>query len=243
MLNFIVCEDDKVFQQEVKHQIEKFMMKSDINYRVYLFDDYGSEFEKAVKDELGFKIYFLDIKTEYGSGLDAARFIREENDDWNSILVVITAYSEYRFDALTSRLYLLDFINKLDNCNKRIQSVLEIIMKSYSSRDKSLSYEYNYMVNKIAFRDILYIEKEQNSKRCIVHTSYEQYKVPKTLAEVETSLDDRFLKVHRSLIANLDKIKKYDVKNNVILFKDGSETNLISRDKKKELIERVTTNH
>lgn len=50
--------------------------------------------------------------------------------------------------------------------------------------------------------------------------------------------DPRFMKVHRSCIINLLNVKSYDITNNKIKF-ENKETDLIARDKKKELKEKL----
>ena len=205
MINYILCEDDKDFRKSVREQIESFMIRSDMEYEIYEYSNYDKKFEEIVKEDIGFKVYFLDIKTKYGSGIDAARYIREEQEDWISLIVMITAFSEYRYEALGNRLFLLDFINKLDNCKNKINEALEIVMKHYGTKEKSISYEYNYTLHKIEYRNIVSIEKEQESKRSILHTTYGDFKIPMGLNEVMNKLDERFVKIHRSMIVNIDK--------------------------------------
>lgn len=240
MLNFVVCDDEKEFREVIIKEIEKFMMNYDVNYEVYQFETYDEDFEKVARSDLGFKVYFFDIKTKNGSGLDAARFIREELEDWNSIIVIVTAFAEYRYEALSNRLYLLDFISKFDNCKAKIKEILKIIYKNYNSREKCLSYEYNYTFYKIELKNIIFIEKEQDSKRCIIYTTYGTFKAPFTLVSIAKQLDKRFLKVHKSLILNTDKISTYNTKENEVVFSNGMSTNLISRSGRKELINYVT---
>lgn len=240
MLNFVVCDDEKEFREVIIKEIEKFMMNYDVNYKVYQFETYDEDFEKVARSDLGFKVYFFDIKTKNGSGLDAARFIREELEDWNSIIVIVTAFAEYRYEALSNRLYLLDFISKFDNCKAKIKEILKIIYKNYNSREKCLSYEYNYTFYKIELKNIIFIEKEQDSKRCIIYTTYGTFKAPFTLVSIAKQLDKRFLKVHKSLILNTDKISTYNTKENEVVFSNGMSTNLISRSGRKELINYVT---
>ena len=242
MLNFIICDDEKEFRKMIIDEIDKFMMNYDTEYKKHECESYEKDFEALARKEMGFKVYFLDIKTINGSGLDAARFIREELDDWNSIIVIVTAFAEYRYEALSNRLYLLDFISKFDNCKTKLKETLKIIYKQYNSREKCLSYEYNYTLYKIELRNIIFIEKEQDSKRCIIYTTYGTFKAPFTLNAISKQLDKRFLKVHKSLILNVDKIREYNTKENEVLFVNGMSTNLISRSGKKELIEHVTTN-
>lgn len=243
MLNFIVCDDEKDFRTQIITEIDNFMMNYDIQYKIHEFKNYGKDFEDLARSDIGFKVYFLDIKTKAGSGLDAARFIREELEDWNSLITIVTGFVEYRYEALSNRLFLLDFISKFDNCNKKIKEMLKIIYKNYNNRENCLSYEYNYMVYKIDLKNIIFIEKEQDSKRCIINTTYGTFKAPFTLTTIAKQLDKRFIKVHRSLILNGDKISTYDIKENEVLFINGMTTNLISRAGRKELIKSVTGNN
>ncbi len=242
MLNFIVCEDDPNFLKKMKKDIDNYMMNYDMDYKFYSFNGYDAQFEKVAKGDIGFKVFFLDIKTKQGSGLDAARRIREQYDDWVSIIVIVTAFGEYRYEALGNRLYLLDFINKLDDCDKRVTEALNKAMKNYDNRYKSLSFEYNHNVHKIEFRHIICIEKEPDSKRCIIKTTYGSSYIPKSLIDVYKLLDKRFMRIHRSMIVNLDHIKEINVKENKVIFDNNDYTHLLARDKKKELINRVSTN-
>lgn len=236
MINFVVCDDNKNFSRIMKTIIEKVMINYEQEYKIVQFEEYDSKFEEYIRKDLGFNVYFLDIKTKHGSGLDAARIIREKYDDWVSILIIVTSHEEYRYEALSNRLYLMDFINKLDNCEEKIIEDIKKSMNNYNKRYKSLTYEYNHIFHKIEFRNIISIEKEPESKRCIIKTTYGKSYIQGTLNQVKTKLDKRFIKVHRSLIINKDKITKFDRKNNEIEFIDGTHTTNVARDKKKELL-------
>lgn len=126
--------------------------------------------------------------------------------------------------------------NKKDNSQNKPKKSKNTKVTTKNKRHKALSFEYNHIFHKIEFRDIVNIEKEQDSKRCIIRTTYGTIYMPGTLNDIISKLDDRFLKVHRSLIVNKDKIVKYNPKLNKLEFNDGSFTHLISRRKKKELM-------
>lgn len=235
MINYIVCDDNKDFLKYEKDLIEKFMMNYDMDYKIYAFEEYDDNFDNLLNQDLGFKVYLLDIQTKNGSGLDVARKIREELDDWVSVIIIVTAFNEFKYEALGNRLYLLDFINKLNNCEDKIKDDLNRSLKHYNNREKSLKYEYNHVIKQIEFRHIVYIEKEQDSKRCIIKTTYGEQMINKTLNETYKLLDDRFLKTSRSAIVNKDYISEYDLKENEIIFKNGDHTYQVSRNVKKEL--------
>lgn len=241
MLNFIICDNNHDFAQHMKEIVDKFMMNYDVEYDCILLEGYGKKFKDIVATDKGFKVYLLDIQTSCGSGLDAARYIREEYDDWVSIIVIVTAYNQYRYDAMSNRLYLLDYINKLDNCEKKVKDVLLVSMKHYDQRHKTLSFEYNYVIKKIEYRHIIYVEKQQDSKLCKIQTTYGEHFINKTINELAQILEGekRFMKVSRSMIVNTDQILSYDQSNGQITFRNGETSFLVSRDYKKELKSRV----
>ena len=138
MLNFIVCEDNHQFSRILSTTIDNFMMNYEIEYKIHPFLGYDKEFQKIVASEIGFKVYFLDLVTNEGSGLDAARIIREKFDDWVSIIIIITSHEEYRYEALGTRLALFDFINKLNGCENVIRQDLGRVMNNYDKREKSV---------------------------------------------------------------------------------------------------------
>lgn len=243
MINFIICEDNRSFSSIMQTTIDNFMMNYEIDYKIQHFNGYNKGFRKIVKEEAGFKVYFLDLVTDEGSGLDAARMIREEYDDWVSIIIIVTSHEEYRYEALSTRLALFDFVNKLNECEKVIIEDLTRVMNNYDKRENSITYEYNHICHKIEFRHIISIEKEPESKRCIIHTTYGDKVIPGSLNTVLRLLDKRFVKIHRSLIVNTDQIVSYDIAKNKISFKDGMSTTLVARDRKKELVGRVKHTH
>lgn len=239
MLTFVICEDETTFTDYYKKEIDKIMMNLDIEYTYQIFKGYTEKWRHFAISDTTFKIYLLDIKTTAGSGLDAARYIREEIDDWQSMIIMITAYQEYKYDALGKRLMLIDFINKLDNFSRRLNDAINIALKNYDNRPKALKYTYKKVIYNVEFSKIIYIEKELDNKRCIIKTTEGDYFIPYNLATVFKMLDKRFFKICRSIIINTEQISNYNKKTNIITFKNNLELNAVSRDNKKELINRV----
>ena len=81
-----------------------------------------------------------------------------------------------------------------------------------------LCYEYNHIIKRIEFRHIIFIEKELDSKRCIVKTTYGDFKINKVLNDTAKILDKRFFKTSRSMIVNTDFIDEYNLIENKIIF-------------------------
>ena len=238
MIEFIICEDDKDFQKRYKEITEQVMMNYDLDYKINLFSEYTSNWKKKASNS-NFKIYILDLKTKSGSGLDAARYIREELDDWQSMIIIVTAYPEYKYEALGKRLMLVDFVYKLDDYENRLKSAIKISLKNFDKRPNKLKYTYKKVVYNIDFNKIIYIEKEQDNKRCIIKTIEKDYYIQGNLSSIEKLLDKRFVKCNRSYIINLEQIESYNTKSNILKFKNGETLYAVSRNKKKEIINYV----
>jgi len=239
LINYIICDDNESFANKLQTIVENYMMNFDVDEKYYMFKDYGDNFKNKVKEIEGFKVFILDIETKDGSGLDASRFIREELDDWSSVIMLITAHNELKYEAFGNRLFLLDFINKFDDYENKLKEDLERVMKNYNHREKCLTFEYNRIIKKVEFKHIVIIEKEKDSKKCIIKTKYGEYLICETLNNVFKLLDNRFIKISRSTIINIDEVREYDNIENKITFKNGTSTHDISRGFKKEVYKSV----
>lgn len=239
MLNFILYDDEKIFLQKNKKIIDKTMMNYDFDYKCYSFDNYNEDFENKIKSDIGLKVYLLDIEGSNKSGLDIVRIIREKYNDWSSIIILITNHNELKYDALSNRLYLMDFINKLDKWDKLLEEDITRIVNTYSTSKDCLIYEFNHSVKRIEFKNITYIEKEKDTKKCLIHTLYGIQPISGAISDILEKLDNRFIKISRSTIINKNHVLEYDKVKNQILFSNGTMTNDISRLYKKEVLKSV----
>lgn len=240
MISFVICEDEKVFAHEYKNEIDKFMMQFDFEYKCYLFSGYDTKFKSFARKNKDFKIYLFDVKTDCGSGIDATRFVREEIDDWSSMIIIITSFNEYKYEALSKRLLILDYINKVDNYKGYLRECLTKCIKFYDDKPKKLRYTYKNAIYNIEYKHIVYISKEPESKKSTIHTDDGRelpYQAP--ISKLMEALDDRFLKVSRNTVINLDQISHYETKTSTIHFKTGASTNEISRENKRKIVRYV----
>ncbi len=238
MLNFVICDDNQQLLASAKEIVNNFMMNFDMEYQVWEFQDYGQDFQDLAKKEIGFKIYLLSTQMKSSSGLDAIRYIRKTIDDWVSVIIVLSKENQIKYNPLNEQLLLLAYINKMNNNDQQLVGVLTVAMKNYSQRPKTLSFEYDHILYRVEYKDIIYIEKEPETKLCKVKSTYAENYIGSSLYKIATDLekDKRFLKVSRSLIVNLDQIASFDLSDNVIIFKNKERSYLVSRNYKQKLI-------
>ena len=127
MVNFIVCEDNKIILQKNIDIINKTMFKNNNSYRVYQFTSDNQKLQEIIKGDLENKIYILDIELEDISGIDIARKIR--TTDRKSIIIISTTYVEYLPYALKNKLMLYDFISKFEDYEENLSIVIQKAIK------------------------------------------------------------------------------------------------------------------
>lgn len=223
MIEFIIIEEDEKNYTLIKKIIENTLMNYDYNYKI----------SNKIENNNNFKVYIiccLNKKTK-----DLLNNIRYEQNDWSSMIIVITIHKLIK-EIQDLKIMPIDIIVKDKLFEKNIIRAINIGIRNYNNRPKTIKYKYKTIYYNIDLRDILYIEKEKESKRILIKTKDETFLYSSTLSEIEKKLDNRFIKCSRSYIINLEQMRLYNTKDNIIVLKDGNCIYEISRDKKKSII-------
>ena len=238
MINFVLYEDGKEMRERYKKIILKLIGPNNNNFKIIEIDKYNQEAEKKLSNIVGNKIYLLDVEVPGKSGLDLARKIRNDRD-WDSQIIVITSHEQYSNIGYTSKLLMLDFISKYSNIEKELTETLGVAVGIFT-KQKSITFTLNGELYKIPYNQILYIEKSLNNNNCKIVTNDGEYFTRDTIQHLEEILsnDQRFMKTHRSCIVNLSNVSSIDLANNIIFF-PNKQIDLIARNKKRELKERL----
>ncbi|MBR3146096.1 MAG: LytTR family transcriptional regulator DNA-binding domain-containing protein [Bacilli bacterium] len=229
MIDFIVVEDNLYYINESKKIIDKVMMSYDMDYYFIVYDKY----RKELLNKDNFKIYIISYQED---SIKLIKYIREELDDWKSLVIILYKDRKDKEELLKENLFIVDYINKRKHFEEKLLRNIQICLKNYDQRPNSLKYTYKNILYNIEFNKILYIEKEQDNKRCIIYTKNKKYYIPGTLNNLIKQLDNRFIKSSRSYIINTEQISSYDIKSNILTFKGKIRLNCISRDNKRIII-------
>lgn len=232
MIEFVIYDNTKENYKKVETEIDKVMMNYNIDYK---YKNYSSIEEVKKNNNDAFKIYILNQSDISKTGIQVAKYIRETLDDWKSIIIFISKTNDCKINVLTKTLYILDYI-LIEDIDKKLKNLIKISMKIYDSRPKELKYKYKNNNYNISFKDIVYIEKEKDNKHCIINTKKDKYIIPENLTNISKQLDDRFLKCSRTYIINLEEVRLYNTKDNIITFNNKKQIFEISRGVKKEII-------
>ncbi len=229
MIDFIMVDDNLYYLHKSKKIIDKVMMNYDIEYNFIAYDKY----RKELLNKDSFKVYIISYKND---SIELIKYIREKLDDWKSLIIVLYKNNEDKNKVLKNNLFIVDYINRNKNFEEKLLRNIQICLKNYDQRPNSLKYKYKNTSYNIEFQKILYIEKEQDNKRCIIRTIEKEYYIPGTLNKVSKLLDKRFIKSSRSFIINKEQMLFYDIKSNIIMFKNNMYLHGVSRDNKKDIL-------
>ena len=236
MLDFIIINDDQKFNNIITNSITKAMFQEELDYTMQTFINYSTDLKKLINQKQN-KIYIIDIGTSSSNGIDLARKIRQ--NDWESQIIFITNYEINTAMIVRSRLFPLDLIYKFeDDFEQRLSKDINHIIKM-KSKDHFIAIKQMNSIITIPIKDILYITRDSVSRKCQIVTPNKNYFTNDNLNDIFKNLNNNFVKSHRACIINIDKVQSIDLKNHSITFDNNTTINLISRNYKKDVIEKL----
>lgn len=161
----------------------------------------------------GINLIFLDINMPQINGLEFSKTLP------HSIKVIFTtAYDQYAIEGF--RLNALDYLLKPINYAEFLQAAnkaLEWFKLLDYNRSTSIFIKSGYRVEKVDFGDILYIENQKDYVKFHLENTKEPLSSLMSMQSLEEKLPSKqFMRVHRSFIVNLDKVKT--IERNCIVF-------------------------
>lgn len=150
-------------------------------------------------------LIFLDINMQELSGISFLKTLKNRPN-----VILTTAYTEY---ALESYEYnVLDYLLKPISFERFLKAVTKISPESNNptkaiKASKSIFIKDGYKKVKLFLDDILYLKKEGNY--IFYYTENQKIMARQTTQQALDSLDENFLQIHKSFIANCSKIETY----------------------------------
>ena len=237
MLRFIICEDNKEFNNRLAMIINKVMMPYNFEYKINKFGEYNKEVEEIIIKKNEQKIYVLDVELPDISGLEIASTIREH--DLDSTIIFVTSHPECQNDIFYSRLLAVDYINKDKLWSDRFEKTITYAIKNLNKR-RILSFDFNYNSYRLPINEILYVEKVQDNQKCAINMEDgSKYEIISSISDLINKLGPSFFQSHKSYLLNIEKIKSINYSANTITFQNNKEIYLLSNRNKKGLREYV----
>ncbi len=214
MIHIAICDDEKYMLDNMKKIISQFFKRKNIKIIILQF----LNGEELLKYKEKIDILFLDIqmKNKDMNGMEIARKLR--NHKFQGFLIFITVLKEMVFESFEVQAY--DYLVKPIE-EKRFEKTMERLLFSIQdNKEANLLIQKGYESNIIAFNDIVFCEIID--RKIYLHLVTSQViDFYDKIENLETKLDSRFFKCHRSFLINLKYLKSY--KSGVAYMENGEE--------------------
>lgn len=174
----------------------------------------------------GSDLIFLDIQMPELTGINFMKIVGAKQK-----YILTTAYSEYALEGYEHNI--VDYLLKPISFERCLKSAVKAQERfSFQEEDAHFFVKSSGQQHRINFNEILYIESIKDYVN--IRTAGEEYIVLDTLKSMESQLSDKFVRIHKSFIINLDKIKSIGAKKLVlseqeIPIGDSYRANLLER--------------
>ena len=213
--NIAVCDDKAADREYIMNMLNKWAGETGHLVCVLEFAS-AEQFLFEYEDKSDYDILLLDIEMGAMDGVTMAKQLRKNNDIVQ--IVFITGYSDYISEGyeVAALHYLMKPVKQ-----EKLFEVLDRAAEKVQKNEKLLFLENGGELFRIPLYQIRYVDVQHNY--VTVHAA-EEITVKKTLGELEECLDERFLRVGRSSIVNLNCIGR--VTKTDIILQDGTSVPL-----------------
>ncbi len=188
-----ICDDSSEERASLNALVQEWSQQSGADVSVSEFPDAEAflfEYEDLKPD-----VVLLDIEMPGMNGVELAKRLREGNKLIQ--IIFITGFSEYIAEGyeVAALHYLLKPVSR-----EKLFSTLNRALEKQESDGRKIVLENSVETVLLPINEIRYIEVNKNYITVYAEGSYT---VKRTLKEIETELDERFLRVGRSYIVNM----------------------------------------
>lgn len=229
MITIAICDDEDIVRIQLQSFCQQFMKEQNIFIHTVLYhtaEELLTDWSEAID------IVLLDIQMEKLNGMDAARRIRELNS--TVIIMFITNMLSYAIEGY--QVHASHFIPKpisYEQFHGALNQSLQILEKQHHSH---LLLHTTTEWIRIPMNQILYVESARNRVR--IHTMSAHHETYATMQDMERQLNaECFFRSHSGYLLNLLAVRRI---NGLTAIMSNGDSVLISKYRKKELIERLT---
>lgn len=203
MLRIAIVEDDSHDLRRLEEALERFQRDNNEQLAVTVFRD-GEEIAASYRAE--YDIILMDIEMKQMNGMQAARRIREADED--VIILFITkvsgyALEGYKVDAMDYIIKPISYFSFSETMRKAVRRVKRNAQKAF------IVISAGGARTRLDLDRLCYLEVQDHL--LIYHTADGNYTASGTIAGAERELkEERFFRCNRCYIVNLDYVDSFE---------------------------------
>ena len=212
LIRIAICDDEKHMADHIKEMVSDFFHKKnrEISIRTFLSG------EDLLSHDGQIDILFLDIQMKGMDGMETARKLRASK--FQGFLIFITVLKEMVFQSFEVQAY--DYLVKPLDEKQFEKSMERLYVSMQNVGEDSLLVQRGYEGRVIREDEIVFCEVIDR-KIYLNLASGEVVDYYERIENLETKLDNRFYRCHRSYLINLKHLKGY--KNGTACMDNGKE--------------------
>lgn len=237
-LKVFIVEDEPVYADQLE-----ILVKEAGFWHIGTSDNATEAFEMITSIRPDFLLVDVNIKGSV-DGIQLVDKLMKVDPDL--LIIYITSYQDQRTFNRASETGPVAFLPKPIDENQILRT-LELLVNKMTKQsmineqsensgafsDQSVFFKSGQHLVKVRFSSILFIEVQ--NRDCIIYTAHNEYKIRRTLAEVEERIPDGLLsRVHRSFLVNMKCLDSYDTLRNKIII--GEHEIPVSKGYKNEVL-------
>ncbi len=152
-------------------------------------------------EDKNWDILLLDIMMGKMNGMTLAKTVRETNSAVQ--IIFITGFPDFMAEGyeVSAIHYLMKPVSE-----EKLFSALDKAAANLAKAEKRLPVTYDRQTDLVPLSQITYVESQR--QYVLIHTAGTTYKMKCSLTEIESHLDEYFIKCQRSFIVNLRRVKR-----------------------------------
>lgn len=212
MLCIAICDDEKYMSDKIRAMVSDFFRRKNMDIVISQF----SSGKELLQYDRRIDILFLDIQMKDMDGMETARKLRSRK--FKGVLIFITVLKEMVFQSFEVQAY--DYLVKPIESGRFEKTMERLLASMRNAGESSLLVQKAYESSIVPFEDIIFCEIIDR-KVYLYLVSSEILDYYDRLENLETKLDSRFFRCHRSFLINLQYLKSY--KNGTAYMENGRE--------------------
>ena len=232
MLRVFICEDDTIQRKKLERIIQRYILIEELDMQLQLSTADPFEILTYLNEHPQTAgVFFLDVDLRSTiNGIQLGSQIRNLCIDGKIIL--ITTYHEMLPITFQYKVEAMDYILKdyPEAIEQRTKEALDQAYRHYHSERKHseqrIRIDVGNQVRLFELSEIMFFETSPNSHKLILHLANGSLEFYGKLTLIE-ELSETFLRVHKSIVANLPQMVHVDRKQRLITFTNG-ETCVVS---------------
>lgn len=226
LLTLAICDDERYMLNALKEKITTHLDRLKTDVEIFCFSS-GISLLSAGQC---FDIIMMDIKMTGMDGMESIRRLRAKGG--RSQVIFVTSSKDYVFQAFD--VDAVHYLMKPVSDNALFHALDKAVKRCAQTDRRAITITKGSTVQVIPFRDILYCEAIDH--KIYIHTLNEKVHYYSKLDALQTLLDERFFRCHRSYLVNLNFVSGKE--GDIVIMTNGDKI-LVSRRKQQQFSQQL----